>query len=244
MDYHKKYIKYKTKYINAKRNNLQIGGCNIDLITFFISELSQIYPNIIFDNPPEVQQYNQSVFYMPIISFAYYIVKNIKNESIGNIPENLYKNKGIIIKLADYPSAGENIFIASLCSVIEYLQKDNNLTELENAYMEKGGSLPNINAGHISLSNQEKIFDNSYLNGDACELIKELFDCNVFGGDKINLLFLYEHLIARYYGILNTKLSTKLQKEGNNASFNLNDLSVSCPKNGALKSFHFVRKKS
>jgi hypothetical protein len=196
IQYYHKYIKYKTKYLDAKRS-IQRGGYNLELINKELNAISEDYGKVELYNPPEKMGDKQSLFLMPIISFAYYIVNNIKGNNIGKFPINLYKAKGRIVKLIDNEDIGNKIFSGSVLAVANYLENPDNLKKLNEAYGKEGEKRPTEDEGHIEGETQEEILLESFLDDDTCKAIVDVINCEVFG--KINILNLYSQLIQEYY---------------------------------------------
>ncbi len=165
MDYKQKYYKYKNKYLTLSLK--QRGGNPCDNTEYHIETSRQHFDNLPLNQPPKAIPETQSLFYMPLISTAYYVVRG------QNIPKGLYESIGNVIKIfqIDDKEISFGIFKILIYSICDYLHVDNNLQNLEQYYNEKDESPPTNGMGHISAKYQETILHNSQLSDDNLEFI-------------------------------------------------------------------------
>ena len=240
MIYKQKYHKYKNKY--RKISFKQRGGNPCDNTEYHIETSRQHFDNLPLNQPPKAIPETQSLFYMPLISTAYYVVRG------QNIPKGLYESIGNVIKIfqIDDKEISFGIFKILIYSICDYLHVDNNLQNLEQYYNEKDESPPTNGMGHISAQYQEAILHNSQLSDDNLEfIIYNINDKNTKRGLEIGIRdvqFVIDTFIQNYY-INNKYYQTDFQTDGGieYKNIHLSSHNIRCDSPNVLKQFKLNR---
>lgn len=140
-------------------------------------------------NPPNSLPGTQSIFYMPIITFAYLIVTYQKqNKKYETIPIEILRSVGYFFtitreKLFD---TSYYIFCGIVSAVCEYIMSKDNLTRLNNEY-NADGKIPINSPSHIKDTAQENILSNSILQKEILVRFAESLGKNVSEENNILL---------------------------------------------------------
>jgi hypothetical protein len=161
---HKSYIRY-VKHSNKNINDLFGGGnkYTLDYINKQFDIDSNMYKTVAFNDPQRNKPNEMSEFYMPLISYAYFIVKNDKDmDFCADIPENLYKELGSVIKITHSDmNIAKNIFKIMIVAICNYLDDGNNLKDLDVEYSKDKDPIGNKNSGRINSNKQGDILNKS-----------------------------------------------------------------------------------
>jgi len=121
---------------------------------------------------PQQMPGTQSVFYMPLISEAYYIARG------QAVPQFILNQSAMVTGLPGISIARYNNMVQAL---VNYLQIDGNLARLQAQY-EADRSPSDNNVGHITGNNQETLLGAVNLGGMSLQLILEQAIGLYYGG--------------------------------------------------------------
>lgn len=145
------------------------------------------YTNTI--NPPNSLPGTQSIFYMPIITFAYFIVTYQKqNKKYETIPIEILRSVGYFFTISQDKSFDTtyNIFCGIISAVCEYIITGDHLVHLNNEY-NADGKIPINSPSHIKDTAQENILSSSMVEKNILVRFAESLGRNVSEENNILL---------------------------------------------------------
>lgn len=205
MDYLKKYIKYKKKYLYIKNINQHGGVYTLEFINNELSAIHQLYQNVELEHPLPIYVIKfdslKIVLYKSVFLFAYYIILKTKNENYI-FSKDLYKTKGRITNLVNNPYVGNKIFNGSVFAVTKYLLENSDVLNIIDTYINRENPIRVYDESFFAKNIDEllnSIFESSILDSDTCSSISDVIDCSAL--NKSSLASLFEYLLVHYKDI-------------------------------------------